>query len=103
MNDFIKAFAKAVLVYVTILFITNFMNFLFLKGYAFSYNRKYVDSNWKQASKAFKINIKKLKKMSKDEIKKAYRDRAKKVHPDHGGNKEDFNNLHEAYKFVYAS
>jgi len=103
MNDFGKAFAKAVLVYVTILVVTNFVNFLFISGYKFSYNRKHVDSNWKKASKAFKINIKKLKKMSKDEIKKAYRDRAKKVHPDHGGNKDDFSNLHEAYKFVYAS
>ncbi len=56
---------------------------------------------WRRASKAFGIGLKKLKKMSKNEIKKLYRKKAMKTHPDHGGNAEDFNKLHEAYMFTY--
>ena len=59
--------------------------------------------DWKKAAKAFGTNVKNLKKMTKDEIKKLYRQKAKKVHPDKGGNEDDFKNLNNAYNFAYAA
>ncbi len=68
------------------------------------YQRRSNQSNmtWEMAAKALKVNLKKLKKMSKAEIKKIYRERAKAVHPDVGGSAADFNNVNAAYKFAAA-
>jgi len=55
-----------------------------------------------EASKLFKVSKRKLKKMSKNEITKLYRKRVKEVHPDHGGKKEDFIKLKNAYDFIMA-
>jgi DnaJ-class molecular chaperone len=37
------------------------------------------------------------KNTSIEDIKKAYREKSKKLHPDHGGNPEEFNNLKKAF------
>lgn len=62
------------------------------------------ESSWERASKAFKIKVEKLKRMTKDEVKRAYWKRAKKVHPDTTGKKsKKFIKLKDAYEFVYAA
>jgi curved DNA-binding protein CbpA len=38
---------------------------------------------------------------SEKEIKKAYRRKAMKIHPDRGGNTEDFKKLSEAYEVLH--
>ena len=37
---------------------------------------------------------------SKEKIKKAFREKAKKMHPDKGGNQEDFNQIVKAYEIL---
>ena len=62
------------------------------------------ESSWERASKAFKIKVEKLKRMTKDEVKRAYWKRAKKVHPDTTGKKsKKFIKLKDAFEFVYAA
>ncbi|MEF8828128.1 MAG: J domain-containing protein, partial [Haloarcula sp.] len=34
---------------------------------------------------------------SLDDVKSAYRERVKEVHPDHGGNEDEFKRVREAY------
>jgi len=57
----------------------------------------------KKACKILGINPKEFKKMTKEDLKKAYRKKAKEVHPDHGGNSEDFRNVKDAFDFAYAA
>lgn len=40
------------------------------------------------------------KKATAEEIKKAYREKAKELHPDKGGDEEDFKELNEAYEIL---
>tara|TARA_R110000823_G_scaffold207786_8_gene338324 strand:- start:691 stop:1530 length:840 start_codon:yes stop_codon:yes gene_type:complete len=40
------------------------------------------------------------KDASAEELKSAYRNKAKELHPDHGGNEDDFKSLNEAYEVL---
>jgi len=106
-DDYTGSFIKVIGIYIIFIvgvrLVNSAINMILTKQYLKKYNVKQTAVNWKNASKVFGMRIRKLKKMSKEEIKKLYRQKVMGVHPDKGGNSEDFNNLHEAYKFVYAS
>jgi len=99
-DDYINAVFRMIMIYFLINFVFGLLNYGRLY-YRFKKANSRNNQTWKKAAKAFGVRAGKLKKMSKDEIKNRYREMAKKVHPDHGGNSEEFRKVHEAYKFVY--
>jgi len=94
----LKAFIVSFIVMFVIANGFSYISYLIRYG---NMKRKSVSNDWKKASKALGIRVKKLKKMSKREIKNVYRELAKKHHPDKGGNADKFRNIHEAYEFVF--
>lgn len=55
-----------------------------------------------QAEKVFQMKWQKLRKMNRKELTRLYRKRAKELHPDSGGNHEEFIELNGAYASLLA-
>ncbi len=69
---------------------------------AFSWPEKKPTVSTGQAEKIFQRKWQKLQKMSRRELTRLYRERAKELHPDSGGNHEQFIELNGAYASLMA-
>lgn len=69
---------------------------------AFSWPEKKPAVSTGQAEKIFQRKWQKLQKMSRRELTRLYRERAKELHPDSGGNHEQFIELNGAYASLMA-
>ena len=69
---------------------------------AFSWPDKKPAVSTGQAEKIFQMKWQKLQKMSRRELIRLYRQRAKELHPDSGGNHEEFIQLNGAYASLLA-
>ncbi len=69
---------------------------------AFSWPEKRPEVSTAQAEKTFQMKWQKLQKMSRRELTRRYRERAKELHPDSGGNHEQFIELNAAYASLLA-
>ena len=69
---------------------------------AFSWPEKKPAVSTGQAEKIFQRKWQKLQKMSRREMTRLYRERAKELHPDSGGNHEQFIELNGAYASLMA-
>jgi hypothetical protein len=69
---------------------------------AFSWPEKKPSVSTGQAEKIFQRKWQKLQKMSRRELTRLYRERAKELHPDSGGNHEQFIELNGAYASLMA-
>jgi hypothetical protein len=69
---------------------------------AFSWPEKKPTVSTGQAEKIFQRKWQKLQKMSRRELTRLYRERAKELHPDSGGNHEQFIQLNGAYASLMA-
>lgn len=74
-------------------FIKEFMG----RHRAFQWPKKKPQVSTSEAASAFNTEWKSLQKMSKNELTRLYRSRAKELHPDSGGNHEQFVRLSTAY------
>ncbi len=69
---------------------------------AFSWPERKPAVSTGQAEKIFQKKWQKLQKMSRRELTRLYRERAKELHPDSGGNHEQFIELNGAYASLMA-
>lgn len=69
---------------------------------AFSWPEKKPAVSTGQAEKIFQRKWQKLQQMSRRELTRLYRERAKELHPDSGGNHEQFIELNGAYASLMA-
>ena len=69
---------------------------------AFSWPEKKPAVSTGQAEKIFQRKWQKLQKMSRRELTRLYRERAKELHPDSGGNHDQFIELNGAYASLMA-
>lgn len=69
---------------------------------AFSWPEKKPAVSTGQAEKIFQRKWQKLQKMNRRELTRLYRERAKELHPDSGGNHEQFIELNGAYASLMA-
>jgi len=69
---------------------------------AFSWPDKKPAVSTSQAEKIFQTKWQKLQKMRSKDLNRLYRDRAKELHPDSGGNHEEFIELNAAYASLLA-
>ncbi len=69
---------------------------------AFSWPDKKPSVSTSQAEKIFQTKWPKLQKMSRAELTRLYRKKAKKLHPDSGGEHEEFIELNKAYASLLA-
>lgn len=69
---------------------------------AFSWPDKKPTVSSSQAEKVFQTKWRSLQKMSRRELTRLYRKRAKELHPDSGGNHEEFIKLNGAYASLLA-
>lgn len=69
---------------------------------AFSWPQKRPSVSRDQAVKIFKMEWKKLQNLDRDQLNRLYRRRAKKLHPDSGGNHDEFIELNAAYASLLA-
>jgi hypothetical protein len=69
---------------------------------AFSWPDKKPEVSTGRAEKIFKMKWQKLQKMNRRELTRLYRERAKELHPDSGGNHEEFVELNGAYASLLA-
>ena len=69
---------------------------------AFSWPEKKPEVSTDQAEKIFQMKWQKLRKMNRRELTRLYRERAKELHPDSGGNHEEFVELNGAYASLLA-
>ena len=69
---------------------------------AFSWPDKKPTVSTDQAEKILQTKWSKLQKMNRDELTRLYRRRAKELHPDSGGNHEEFIELNKAYASLLA-
>ena len=69
---------------------------------AFSWPDKKPEVSTDQAEKIFQMKWQKLQTMNRRELTRLYRERAKDLHPDSGGNHEEFVELNGAYAALLA-
>lgn len=69
---------------------------------AFSWPDKRPTVSTDQVAKIFEISWQKLQRMNRKELTRHYRKRAKELHPDSGGNHEEFIELNAAYASLLA-
>ncbi|MBT8330553.1 MAG: hypothetical protein HKP52_05275 [Desulfofustis sp.] len=79
-------------------FVREFMG----RNRAFSWPDKKPEVSTGLAEKVFQMKWQKLQKMNRRELTRLYRERAKELHPDSGGNHEEFVELNGAYASLLA-